>query len=107
MLENEFLIESEMNSPGRLTMRVVGELDAATADRLCETLGEWLGITECVIDLSDCTFVDSRGLSALLRCRREIGELTPMQLVGVQPNVEHVMRLAGLESYLGLDVPAA
>ena len=107
MLENEFLIESEMNSPGRLTVRVVGELDAATADGLSEALGEWLGITECVIDLSDCTFVDSRGLDALLTCRRQIGELTPMRLVGVSANVERVMRLAGLESYLGLDAPAA
>jgi anti-anti-sigma factor len=107
-LENEFLIESEMNSPGTLTMRVVGELDAATADRLGDTLGEWLGITECVVDMSDCTFVDSKGLSALLMCRREIGESTPMRLVAVSPNVEHVLRLAGLQTYLGLDdVPVA
>ena len=30
-----------------------------------------------------------------------------MRLVGISPNVEHVMRIAGLETYLGLDVPAA
>jgi anti-anti-sigma factor len=106
VLENEFLIESEMNSPGVLTMRVVGELDAATADRLCETLGEWPDITECVIDLSDCTFIDSQGVKALLKCRREIGESIPMRLVGLSPDVERVMRLAGVDTYLGLNAPA-
>ena len=104
---SEFLVESETITPGVLMLRVVGELDAATADHLVQTLEQWAGISECVIDLSNCTFVDSRGLTALLMCRRVIGESTPMRLIDPLPNVEHVLRIAGLQTYLGLDVPAA
>jgi anti-anti-sigma factor len=103
VLQHEFEIESNMSSSGQLAIRIVGELDADTAHTLGDTVGEWLGITECEIDLSECTFVDSHGLTALLVCRHEIGESTPMRLVGLQPYVEHVLRIAGLQTILGLD----
>jgi anti-anti-sigma factor len=107
LLQHEFRIDAEMATPRTLTMRVIGELDADTADHLHETLAHWLGITGCVIDLSDCDFIDSRGISALLRCRLELPADAWIRLDAVPPNVEHTLRLAGLDTVFEIGTPAA
>ena len=103
MFDDEFHVEASMSGYGALLLRVVGELDAATSDELIAALSEWLGITELTVDLSECTLIDSRGLKAVLECRHQIGEAAEMRLVGVPSNIEHTLRLAGLETVLGLD----
>jgi anti-anti-sigma factor len=107
VLSSELRIESDMTELGTLTMRIVGVLDADTAHRVDEALAEWLGISELVIDLSGCTFVDSDGISALLTCRHELAGGASLRLVGVHPNLEHTLRLAGLDTILGLNASAA
>jgi anti-anti-sigma factor len=102
--DREFCITSSMDDFGVLTLKVAGELDADTSHLLTAELGQWLGISALIVDLHDCTFVDSRGLTALLGCRREIGAAAPMRLLGVAPNIDHTLRLAGLEGMLGLDL---
>ena len=51
--------------------RLVGELDMATAPQLEEALrtGEHENASEIVFDLRGLSFLDSMGLSALLRAR--------------------------------------
>ncbi len=100
----EFSITSSMDDFGVLTLKVVGELDADTSNRLTGELGNWLGITELIIDLHDCTFIDSRGIGALLECRTEIGHRAAMRLIGVASRIDYTLRLAGLETVLGLDL---
>ena len=39
----------------------------------------------------------------MLECRHQIGDAAVMRLVGVPSNIEHTLRLAGLETVLGLD----
>ncbi len=55
----------------RTVFRLAGELDMATAPQLEEALrtGEHLNASEIVFDLRDLSFLDSMGLSALLRAR--------------------------------------
>jgi anti-sigma B factor antagonist len=53
---------------------VLGEVDRATAQVLEQTL---LGVTEdrtgeVIVDLSGCSFLDSRGLGALVATRRRL-----------------------------------
>jgi anti-anti-sigma factor len=106
-LENEFRIECDMTELGTLTMKVEGVLDADSAHHVDEALAEWLGVSALVIDLSGCTFVDSEGIAALLTCRHELGDSASLRLVGVRPNLEHTLRLAGLDTILGMTAPAA
>ena len=55
----------------RTVFRLAGELDMATAPQLEEALrtGEHENASEIVFDLRDLSFLDSMGLSALLRAR--------------------------------------
>ena len=55
-------------------MRVQGEVDLYTAPQLWETLDAAIAGTphELVIDLSDVSFLDSSGLSVLLRAHKRL-----------------------------------
>ena len=57
----------------RTTLRLSGELDMATARRLEAAVASALDRdeTELTVDLSDISFMDSTGLRALLRARRD------------------------------------
>jgi len=104
--DTAFCVTSSMPAHGVLVLAVVGELDADTSDLLTSEFDQWLGISELVIDLHDCTFIDSRGLGALIECRRQIGFDATMRLLGVPSSIGHTLRLAGLETALGLDAVA-
>lgn len=62
---------------GRLTLRVRGELDVATAPRLGEAVAEALesGPAALVVDLTDTSFLDSSGARQLARTARHCGEV--------------------------------
>ena len=97
---DELRIQASMVGTKTLMFRVVGELDAVTSEQLIGAMGEWLGIRECVIDLTACGFVDASGIRALLLCQQAIDPDGTMRLVGVAPNVERTLRSAGLQSVL-------
>ena len=56
------------------TLSVRGEIDAATGPSLTEAVTALThdGVTRLVIDLDHVTFIDSRGLSALLESHRAV-----------------------------------
>ena len=106
MVDEIFRVVASMPTLGVLTLTVVGDLDAATAHHLTEELGEWLGIDELIIDLHDCRFIDSHGLRALLDCRLGIGSQASMRVFGAPADVAATVRLAGLDTLLGLEPPS-
>jgi anti-anti-sigma factor len=59
----------------RTTLRLAGELDMATAGRLEAAVAAALARqeSELVVDLTAVGFMDSTGLRALLRARRDCG----------------------------------
>ena len=97
---DEFQLETSVTESGVLAMRVLGELDVATADRLINAFNVWREpINECVVDLSGCDFVDSSGIRALLLCRQQLeSENRRMRLVGLTPNVERTFTTAGMDA---------
>jgi anti-anti-sigma factor len=99
MVDDELRVEASMTGSGRLSMRLVGDLDAATSHRLTDELGQWLGVRECIVDLSDCRFIDSNGIRALLMCHHELGPGT-MRLVGANDSVERALRVSGIDGEL-------
>ena len=101
-MDHEFQLETFLTEGGALGVRVVGELDMATAEELTDAIAAWPERVErCVIDLSRCSFLDSSGIRALLMCQRELdGGNGTMQLIGVAPHVERVLRIAGVHEVL-------
>jgi anti-anti-sigma factor len=104
-LDDEFQLETFLTEGGALRVRVVGELDMATAEAFTDAIAaspDW--VNRYVVDLTDCTFLDSSGIRALLICQRRIDDGNgTMQLVGVMPQVERVLRIAGAHQVLQID----
>jgi anti-sigma B factor antagonist len=81
---------------GARIVRLRGELDLATADKFADRLSN-LEDSAIVIDLSGLSFIDSSGISVLIREHNRRGELV---LTRPRPNVGQVLRIAGLEGWV-------
>ena len=83
-------------SNGQAVVAVHGEVDLYTAPRLWETIDAAMASTphELVIDLTDVTFLDSSGLSVLVRAHKR---LRPV-------NGKVVVRGAGEQAYMALEM---
>ena len=87
----------------RVIVEVRGELDAATGPTLSDAVSALTrhGLAGVVIDLEGVTFVDSRGLSALLDSHREATERdTTLRVVNLQPPVAKLFRITGVDAVL-------
>jgi anti-sigma B factor antagonist len=92
-------------SAGELRMSLAGELDIATVPQLSDLVDavgcdghRWI-----VLDLTDLTFCDVRGLTALLGAHRSVtsagGHLT---IVGASPLIGRMFALTGLSEVVDL-----
>jgi anti-sigma B factor antagonist len=84
-----------------------GELDQASAPELREPLVEAIdsGATRVLIDLSDCGFIDSTGLSVLVRAQQQLlAEGNGRRLVICCPDedVRRLLEITGLDRAMGL-----
>lgn len=73
--KTEFRVLSELLGGATGVVAVSGELDIATASALRDALTEATdrGIRRLVVDLSRVTFVDSVGIGAIVRAKRDLG----------------------------------
>jgi anti-anti-sigma factor len=87
-------------------LRFAGELDMGVADDMRAMAAVTLergGLTTLIIDLSEVTFIDSTGLSALVKAKELATEKdVAMVICGVSANAEKVFTLTGLSEYFGL-----
>jgi anti-sigma B factor antagonist len=88
------------NRTGTVLVTVRGDIDIATADVLVERAADAVergddGAT-LVLDLSDVTFADSTGLTALVRCARLTPGHPPV-LLGAGEVVASPLRSTGLD----------
>jgi anti-anti-sigma factor len=90
------------------TARVVlhGEIDLAIVGEVERCVGEALalpGTDALVVDLADCTYLDSSGLRALLSAQHQAqrAEVT-LSITGVQGIVRRVIELTNLDQELPL-----
>jgi anti-sigma B factor antagonist len=87
------------------TIFLSGELDVASEQMLTEAVREACaaGPAELVLDLSGVEFMDSTGLSAILRAKAYCAEHNcAYALTPAQRPVEHVFRTAGVRGRLRL-----
>jgi N-acetylglucosaminyldiphosphoundecaprenol N-acetyl-beta-D-mannosaminyltransferase len=82
-----------------------GEITAANAKAVWKLtqahLAGVLGQNPCKLDLSAVRFIDSTGLGLLVRAKKFARKQNvPLALVGIQPAVRNVLRLAQMEDFL-------
>lgn len=81
-------------------MRVAGEVDVLTSTTLRHALALHMGAgrPDLIVDLSGVTFLDSTGLSVLVRAERQVRERGGrMDLVVAQERVVDLLRITALE----------
>jgi anti-sigma B factor antagonist len=85
---------------------VSGGLDAATGPLLIERVRRLCasGLGELTIDLDGLEFIDSRGLGALIHCRRLVHRHgAELHLLCTGGPARHLLEASGLDSVFGLD----
>jgi anti-sigma B factor antagonist len=86
--------------PGARVVRVRGELDLATTPTFEAAIGA-PDDGRLVVDLGECTFVDSSAIRALLRAARSAGDAGgSAAVVAVEPATLRVLEIAGVDQAL-------
>ena len=91
-----FVAATEQLENGAPVVSVLGEVDLATAPAFARTLLDAAedGRGEVIVDLTGCSFLDSRGLSALLATRGRLEHSNRrLALVLSNPSVMRVFQL--------------
>lgn len=100
-----FRVSAESNASLH-TVSVSGELDQSTAPELRTALADVVGngLNDSVlVDLSDCGFIDSTGLSLLVEAKRQLGD--DDRGFGVccpDADVRRLLELTGVDQAVGL-----
>lgn len=83
---------------GVAVIHVAGDLDLPRADAFRATRDGALALRQAlVVDLSDCTFIDSTGIAMVLRSFQLAQDRDrPFALVGSAPQVRNVLELVGI-----------
>jgi anti-sigma B factor antagonist len=89
---------------GATVVALSGELDVASSQGLSDDLAELIegGTTDLVIDLAKLAFIDSTGLSAILRANRRL-ERGHLVLREPSPMVRQVLEISGLTGALRIE----
>jgi anti-anti-sigma factor len=100
-LDEQFQLDASAAEPGTVVLRVIGELDTLTADQLPQTVAAQPSpVTRCVVDLGECTFIDSSGIRGLLLCQRELAAGGVLELINVNAKLERTLTIAGVGEVL-------
>jgi anti-sigma B factor antagonist len=93
----EFEARSERLEGGTVLISVRGELDLYTVPQLERTLRDADGAGPVVIELSECTFIDSTALGVLVEASRRLYGEAPLSIVASSPDIQRPFELTGLD----------
>jgi anti-anti-sigma factor len=105
MTASSYLAITTHHSGQRSVLRLQGELDVCTKDRLRLAISSALNHSPrlLVVDLSALGFMDCGGLSVLVWAHQRLAEQECQLLItGAQPIVLRLMHLTGLDTHLRL-----
>lgn len=91
--------------PGHTVLRVAGDLDLETAPRLLAGAEPHPAATDeaLIIDLSQLNFIDSSGLSALIRINQRVTDTgRRLEIIAPAPQVAKAFEITGLDQILPL-----
>jgi anti-anti-sigma factor len=95
---------SETAIGGLVGVAVAGELDAASCGRLVSALARVSdGHLRIVLDLGECTFLDSKGLDAILLAATRLGvQDRKLVICNARGPVRELLQLTVVEAFEGL-----
>lgn len=104
MLAGAFEVLAEETDGDTRRLRLRGELDLATVEKLRVAIEQCLGGSRhLVLDLSGLAFIDSSGLRELYRATTASGrDGWRLELVGAQGDVLQTIRMSGMDRVLPL-----
>jgi anti-sigma B factor antagonist len=81
---------------------VEGEVDMATGEQLRACLDDALerNVAQLVIDLTKCGFLDSTGISVLIKTRRRT--TLPLHIVAPNEHIRRVLTISSLDSVFSI-----
>jgi anti-anti-sigma factor len=86
---------------GAVLVRVEGELDMATSGDFEDAIGEAQPGAQLVIDLSECTFLDSSAVRVLVDTARAVEQANGKVSVVVRdPGILRVLEIAAVDTML-------
>ena len=101
-----FRAEIEAAQDGTRAVVIAGELDQATLPELQRALDEVIndGSDDLLIDLSDCSFIDSSGLAALVSARERMAAADgrSFAICCGSPQVQRLLEITGLDKAMGV-----
>jgi anti-sigma B factor antagonist len=101
----QFRVDTEALDGGH-AVNVSGELDQATVPELKRVLGDALNSDHngaVFVDLSDCDFIDSTGLSLLVQAQRRLTDETRgFAICCPKPEVKRLLELTGIDEAVGV-----
>jgi anti-anti-sigma factor len=100
-----YAVEVRSAPEGRTVIALSGEIDLTVSEELLLTLtcaAAAGGVPDLVVDLDAVEFLDSSGISALLRAHAALAESgARLQVVGGSDHVRRVLAVSGVEPLLG------
>jgi anti-sigma B factor antagonist len=85
-------------------VKVIGELDAATAPQLTDALSGASLDSEVVLDLSELTFLDSSGVRVIIELAATRNGNGPVVISEASPAVVRVFEILGLDQHRGIEL---
>jgi len=94
----------EVGGDGACVVRPAGELDLAAVEEFIDVVRGSLSRCSAVeIDLGDITFIDSSGLGALVRLRKEAeANEASLYLTKINPATDRLLRITGLIDFFDI-----
>ena len=89
---------------GKAGIKLAGEVDLATAPQLQDALANIRTESEVLLDLSDLTFMDSSGVSAILAFARSRNGAGALVMVDPPAEIERLFELTCLEQHPNVEV---
>jgi anti-sigma B factor antagonist len=89
---------------GKAGIKLAGEVDLATVPQLKDALANIWTESEVLLDLSDLTFMDSSGVSAILAFAKSRNGDGPLVMVNPPAEIERLFELTCLEQHPNVEV---
>ncbi len=98
-------MEINKNAAGdKLTLEIVGRLDAASAPQLEKELNASLtGVKSLIFDFSKLEYIASAGLRVLLVAQKRMNKQGDMVIRNVKEEVNEVLEMTGFSDFLNIE----
>jgi anti-sigma B factor antagonist len=100
-LEKDFELAVDRRDGGGTAIRLSGELDLASAPDLDDALSAAIDAGgEIIVDFGRCTFIDSTGISTIVRAARQLVDQggRRLEIIRLHSQPQKVFQIAGLLS---------